>query len=545
MSNASYEETAALADISGPVTRIAQERCTVRQAVFELLRSLGMTTIFGNPGTTELPMFHHFPDDFRYVLGLQESVVVGMADGFAQASGNAALVNLHSAAGVGHAMGNIYTAFKNQTPLVITAGQQDRSILPYDPFLCSVQPTELPKPYVKWACEPARAEDVPAAIARAYYMAMQAPRGPVFVSIPMDDWSRTASRVTPREVSFGLRPDPQAIAGLAEALNHARNPVFIVGAGVDRDGAWEEMEELAQRYQGLVWASPLSARCSFPEDHPLFAGFLPPYREKIVECLDGHDVICVVGAPVFPYHAAGTGPHVPPGSRLYQLTDDPDHAAGCAEGTSIRCTIRHGVRDLLSHSTATIPAKRHGRLSPARASAGEAIDTPFLMQTLSQLRPGNSAVVEEAPSSRKAMQDYLRINEPASFFTCASGGLGHAMPASVGIALANPERRTIGLFGDGSSMYAIQSLWTAAQLKLPMTMVILNNHRYAALENYATHFDLPAPVGTSLPCIDFVALARAQGWTARRVSDPVMLQRELEMSLASSTPYLLEVMLVD
>src|ERR1700690_1483975 len=174
---------------------------TVREAVFALFRDFGLTTIFGNPGSTELPMFRDFPAQFRYVLGLQESVVVAMADGFAQAGGNAALVNLHSAIGVGHALGSIFTAYKNQTPLVITAGQQARSILPFEPFLYSEQAAQLPKPYVKWSCEPARAADVPAAIARAYYTAMQAPRGPTFVSIPVDDWERPCAPVTPRRVS--------------------------------------------------------------------------------------------------------------------------------------------------------------------------------------------------------------------------------------------------------------------------------------------------------------------------------------------------------
>src|SRR5262245_37047064 len=174
---------------------------TVREAVVCLLRELGMTTIFGNPGSTELPFFREFPDDFRYVLGLQESVVVGMADGYAQATRNAALVNLHSAAGVGHAMGNIFTACRNRTPLVITAGQQARSILPYEPFLFASEPARLPEPYVKWSIEPARGEDVPGAIATAYHIAMQPPCGPTFVSIPVDDWDRTAVPVATRIVS--------------------------------------------------------------------------------------------------------------------------------------------------------------------------------------------------------------------------------------------------------------------------------------------------------------------------------------------------------
>src|SRR5262245_45774295 len=181
------------------------EPCVVREAAFRLFRTFGLTTIFGNPGSTELPMFRDFPADFRYVLGLQESIAVGMADGFAQATRRAALVNLHSATGVGHALGNIFTAYRNQTPLVITAGQQARSILPFEPFLYAQQATEFPKPYVKWSCEPARAADVPAAIARAYYTAMQPPRGPTFVSIPVDDWDRACSWVEPRIVSRSTR----------------------------------------------------------------------------------------------------------------------------------------------------------------------------------------------------------------------------------------------------------------------------------------------------------------------------------------------------
>ena len=198
--------------ISNDLSTGSKATFTVRDATIDLLRRFGMTSVFGNPGSTELPMFRDFPEDFRYVLGLHEAVVVGMADGYAQATRNAALVNLHSAAGVGNAMGNIFTAHKNRTPLVITAGQQARSILPFDPFLSSTQATELPKPYVKWSIEPARAQDVPLAIARGYYVAMQEPRGPVLVSIPVDDWDQPAEPVVPRTVSTELRPEPRVLA---------------------------------------------------------------------------------------------------------------------------------------------------------------------------------------------------------------------------------------------------------------------------------------------------------------------------------------------
>ena len=222
------------------------------------------------------------------MLGLQEAVVVGMADGYAQATRNAAFVNLHSAAGVGHAMGNLFTAYRNRTPLVITAGQQARSILPYDPFLYSAQATELPKPYVKWSCEPARAEDVPLAIARAYYVAMQPPRGPVLVSIPADDWARRCEPVAARMVSTELRPEPRVLDAIGEALDRRRRvphsswarPSIAMAPGTTSCGS----PSGTTRRCG---SRPMSGRCSFPEDHALFAGFLPPMREKIVRSARG------------------------------------------------------------------------------------------------------------------------------------------------------------------------------------------------------------------------------------------------------------------
>src|SRR5215813_4970355 len=316
-----------------PVNRAAPEALTVRAVVLDLLRAFGITTIFGNPGSTELPLFRDFPKDFRYVLGLQEGVVVGMADGYAQATRNAAFVNLHSAAGVGHAMGNIFTAYRNRTPLVIAAGQQARSILPYDPFLFSLQATELPKPYVKWSCEPARAEDVPQAIARGYYLAMQPPRGPALVSVPADDWARSCESVQARVVSNEVRPDPRVLAGIGDALDAARAPALVVGSAVDRDGAWDDVR-LAERHSAAVWVAPMSGRCSFPEDHPLFAGFLPAMREKIVSLLAGRDLVFALGAPAFTYHVEGSGPHLPPGAHLVQLVDDPNVAAWTPVGTT-------------------------------------------------------------------------------------------------------------------------------------------------------------------------------------------------------------------
>src|ERR1700694_1008204 len=395
---------------------------TVRDAVLDLLRAFGMTSIFGNPGSTELPLFRGFPKDFRYVLGLQEAVVVGMADGYAQATHNAAFVNLHSAAGVGNAMGNIFTAYRNRTPLVITAGQQARSILPYEPFLFSAQATELPKPYVKWSCEPARAEDVPLAIARAYYTAMMPPRGPVLVSIPADDWEKPCEPVPARVVSIEIRPEPRVLHESGRPLDTALRPAFVVGAAVDRDGAWNDVVRLAERHNAAVWVAPMSGRCSFPEDHALFSGFLPPMREKIVSLLAGHDVIFALGAAAFTYHVEGAGPHLPAGARLLQLIDDPNIAAWTPQGTSAVGSIRLGALDLLARAPPRPRGRPRPRRQPARAQAPTPMSVAFVMQTLAEIRDRASIVVEEAPSARQAMQSYLPILRSETFYTMCSGG---------------------------------------------------------------------------------------------------------------------------
>jgi len=516
---------------------------TVREAVFALLRDFGLTTVFGNPGSTELPMFRDFPADFRYVLGLQESLVVAMADGFASARGSAAFVNLHSAIGVGHAMGSLFTAYRNQTPLVVTAGQQARSILPFEPFLYSEQATNLPRPYVKWSCEPARAEDVPAAVARAFFTAMQSPRGPTFVSVPVDDWERPSTITSPREVSRTLCGDPVLLSRAADMLATARRPVLVVGASVARDGAWQEVIALAERHQTAVWVSPLASRNSFPERHPLFAGFLPADRAQIVARLQGSDLVLVLGAPVFTYHVEGDGPHVPQGAALIQLTDDPAAAARAPVGFAIVTDLKLGIHALLAAPAPARPAPVLSARPPPVPP--ERLTDRYLLQQIAALRPEGSILVEEAPSSRAAMHDHLPILEPDSFYTCASGGLGYGLPAAVGVALARPGRKVIALLGDGSAMYSIQGLWSAAQLALPVTFVIVNNRSYRALNEFAPHFAVATPPGTRLPNLDFCALAHAQGVEGVRVTRCSEIDAALRTAFAAAGPMLVEVCVDD
>lgn len=513
---------------------------TVREVTLDLLRRLEMTRIFGNPGSTELPMFRDFPADFDYVLGLQESTVIGMADGYAQATRNAALVNLHSSAGVGHAMGNLFTSFKNQTPLVVTAGQQARSILPFEPFLHADRPTEFPRPFVKWACEPARAADVPRAIARAYHVAMTPPFGPTFVSVPVDDWDQEGEAVDVRAIATANPGDPAALAQLAAALEKAERPALVLGAGAARDGAWEAAIRFAEIHGAEVYAAPFACRNAFPEDHPRFAGFLRASRSDIVEQLARHDLALVVGGPLNLYHTEADGPHVPADLVLWLIDDNPAVLSWAPSGRAILANSRMALESLARRSS---PAPRvvSAVRDPVVPPPGDGMTDRLAMHRIAALRPAKSVVVEEAPSSRDALHDLLPILRADGFYTTASGGLGYGLPAAVGIAMARPGERVIALIGDGSAMYSIQALFTASRLGLPLSVLVIANRRYEALESFGRHFGLRKVEGTDLTGLDFCALAAGHGMAARRAETPEALDAALAWSFAANEPTLVEI----
>ncbi|WP_316191659.1 MULTISPECIES: benzoylformate decarboxylase [unclassified Bradyrhizobium] len=523
-------------------TKTTTKSVTVKQATFELLRAFGIKKVFGNPGSTELPFLSDWPEDIDYVLGLQEASVVGMADGYAQATRNAGFVNLHSAAGVGNALGNIYTAHRNQTPLVITAGQQARSILPLQAFLYAERPSEFPRPYVKYSVEPARPEDVPGAIARAYYTAMQPPCGPTFVSIPIDDWMHPAQPITARKVSRELGPDRAAMDELVSALAAAKNPALVVGPGIDRAGCVELMVEVAEKAKAAVWVSPFSARCSFPERHPQFQGFLHASPGQLSDALKPHDLVVVIGAPVFTFHVEGHAAIFDGATTLYQVTDDAEGAAVPPVGTSIIATMRPALSLLLELLPETRRAAPKGRVLPDAPKPSDPIPVDYLLHTLAQALPAGSAVVEEIPSHRPVMHKYMPMPGAESFYTMASGGLGYSLPAAVGMALGRNTGRTVCLIGDGSAMYSLQALWTATQRRLPLTVVVINNSGYGAMRSFSQVMQVRNVPGLELPGLDFVKLAEGMGCDAVRVSHAADLAGALTRALAHAGTSLVEVM---
>src|SRR5258708_5468157 len=333
-----YQDVKSVSDFSWETRKIGNDKSstvkqtpavglTVYDATYSLLRTLGLTTVFGNPGSTEQPFLKNFPTDFQYILGLQEASAVAMADGFAQATNKPVLVNLHTAAGTGNGLGNIMTAFLNKTPLIITAGQQTREMILCEPMLTNRDETTLPRPWVKWAYQPVRAQDVPGAIMRAYTVAMQPPRGPVYVSIPLDDWDQPAlGEAVVRTASSRFSPDPERLAHFAERIRKSKNPVLLYGPEVERAGGWDAGIKFAERLRAPVYMSPLSDKASFPQTHPQFRGMAPFAIGPLSKKLRGHDLIIVVGAQVFRNYPYVAGDYLPKRPEPLPLTLHPSSA---------------------------------------------------------------------------------------------------------------------------------------------------------------------------------------------------------------------------
>ena len=525
---------------------------TVREATFELLRAHGMTTVFGNPGSTELPMLAEFPDDFRYVLGLQELVVVGIADGYAQASGHVAHVNLHTAPGVGNAVGGIFNARANHAPLLITAGQQVRAQITIEASLTNSDATVAPQPYVKYSHEPPRPQDVPTALARAIAAASMPPRGPAFVSIPMDDWDQPAdddraAHAVGRRVIGRAAPDPEALARLASRLAAASSPALIAGPEIDAADAWDELVALAVAQRLPVWAPPATggSRLGFPEDHPQFAGVLPPAIGPLSSALAGNDLVVVIGSVAFAYYPYLPGPLLADGTELVLLTADPVDAARAPMGEAIVGDVGLALARLLELA-GQAPERRAPQPRPQPAMTpvgdGERITGTQAMAALAAAWRDDAIVVLEAPSATLALRNRLRISRPGSYYAGAGGGLGFGISAALGVQLAQPDRPVVCVLGEGSAQYGITALWTAVAYRLPVTFLVLRNDEYAILKWFATLEQVSGAPGLELPGLDVAAVAHGYRMDAQQVHGTEQLVAALRASIAAQDgPRLIQV----
>jgi benzoylformate decarboxylase len=518
---------------------------TVRELTYDVLRQLEMTTIFGNPGSTELPFLRDQPPDFRYVLGLHERSAAGMALGYAMARGKAAFVNLHSIASAGNGLSAIVDALYCHAPLVITTGQQDRRQVLAEPFLVS-RAVDVVNPYVKWACEPLRAEDVPAAIVRGYHLAMQPPMGPVFLSIPMDDWTHEARPTPVRQVSQAVMPDPRALDAAVQAINTCTSLALVVGAQIEEDRAWNDVIALAEHLNADVYQEPIPSRWTFPRSHPQFKGGLLPAQQPLADQLAKYDAVIVLGAPVFLYYAYVPGNPIKPGTKLFQITNSPHDASAALAGSSIVGNISAAARYLRDHSTPRrAPAASSGITRDVGVSEPKVehpISPAFLFSVLNKVLPADAIICEECPSSKGDLDRYIKLEQPGSFYSVRNGILGFGLPAAVGLQLAHANRRVVCPVGDGSIQYSVQTLWSAVEYKAPVIFIVIRNSDYSALKGFCDFTNVGRSVpGMDIPDIDMVKIAQGYGMKACEVDRAEDLEAALRSAFAANVPQLISV----
>ncbi len=543
-----------------------------KTAFLELLKQEGVRVMFGNPGTTELPLMDALAveTELRYVLALQEAPAMAMADGYAQASGGLAVVNLHVAPGLGNAMGMLYDARKAGAPVLVTAGQHEQTFNITEPILWADLP-EIARPFVKWSYEVRRLEDLPRAVHRAAKTALAPPTGPVFLSLPGDILNASCELElgAPGRVAAGIRADAPATEAAARLLAKAERPVIIAGDAVPQTGALTELVQLAEQLGAPVYDEGIASRAMFPSSHPLYRGSFARLAPVIRGILQEYDVLVSIGADLFTLSLPGAVEALPEGMAVIHLDTDPwELAKNFAESVSLLGDPKASLPDLsaaimrlMSRTEQERAARRQegaeaegrARLAKLRAAAEAAMDrapiAPLaLMHTVAGMLPHDAVVVDETVSSGAGLRQLLQSDDPQSFFGLRGGGIGWGLPAAIGVKLALPERPVVALIGDGSAMYAIQGLWTSAHEDIRVVFVIVNNSSYRilkqrtnAMKAFAAQTDRYVGMDLDKPRIDFVSVARGLGIAAHRAANLPEFRALLEQALKSDRSMLIDV----
>ncbi len=519
---------------------------TVREATFDFLRRRELTDIFSNPGSTEIPFLTGLPDDLNFVLGLHEGSVVSMASGYALARRRPSFALLHTTPGFGNAVNAIATARVNRTPIVIAIGQQDRRHLAFEPFLAG-RLEGLAGDYPVWASQPARAQDVPGALERAYHEA-ETHRGPAIVIVPMGDWLEAAGE--PHEIAAPqrvLRPgaaDEEAVAALAGLLDRSQRPALVAGARLDTPGRWAALAALAERLGAPVYQEAFSGQAGFPQDHAQWAGPLPFLRPELRETLEPYDLVLAVGGPVFRQSAYDPGPFVREGTVLAVVSDDADEVHRSPVDLALLA-----APDLVCLGLASRLDQRPRPDGPLfRRPEPPEPDAPLraahVLQALGERLPPDAVVVEECPSNRDELMLRMPARQPLGMVSPAMGGLGWGLPASVGLRLGLPDRPVVAVLGDGSTVFGIQGFWSAARYGIGPLVVVLKNGGYRIMDQLAARQGGP-PAWPSFGAVDIAAIAEAFGCEARRIADAEALGAALDEVVPGlrerTAPLLLEV----
>ncbi len=541
---------------------VAPNSISGRSAFLNLLKQEGVDRIFGNPGTTELPIMHALTDapEINFVLGLQESIVVAMADGYARASGRLGVCNVHVAPGLGNAIGALYTAHFSGTPLIVTAGQQEQGHGLTEPLLYAPL-VPIASPVVKWATEVTRLEDLPRIVHRAAKIAQTPPTGPVFISLPGDILNAFGAidLGAATRVEAAGRPSDEILKRLAAKLSAAKRPVIIAGHEIVASDAFAEAAKFAEVLAAPVFQQTVVDGAHFPSEHPAYRGMLSREQKRVRELLNPYDTLICLGADVLRMSVWSTLDPLPPGMAVVQigLRDwemGKNYAAELAVRADVKETLKALIPLLPARGAAALAALAEGNWSAQRLmrrknlepKAGRTpLDPEWLMMRLVDLLPEDAIVVDEGITTTLNLPAHLPYRDQYSYFGNSSGGIGWGIAAAVGAQIAQPKRRVVAVIGDGSAMYSIQALWTAANQKLPIIFVLANNGGYKILKQRLKLFhgnDRPIGMDFREPSIDATALARGFGVTAHRVETGEAFEARFKEALAGAAPVLLEVM---
>jgi benzoylformate decarboxylase len=550
--------------------KTAANRITGRSAFLALLKDEGITHLFGNPGTTELPIMHALKEhpDLTYVMAMQESLVVAIADGFSRASGRLVACNVHVAPGLGNAMGSLYNAKFTGTPMILTAGQQEQGhglmepVL-YDPLV------RIAEPLVKWAVEVTRLEDLPRIVRRAAKVAMTPPTGPVFISLPGDILNSDAALELGRSTRIDTRvkPSDESLDALVQRILKAERPIIIVGDEIVKSDALDEAAAFAEALGCPAWQQTAPYGAQFLSESPCFMGSLPRVQPQVREILAPFDLMIVLGSDPLRMSVYSEVDPLPDGLSIVQIgLVDWDLAKNypaeialkadvketlralipalkAAGGAAFDTRAKNGIAALASKNWTAKRAKLVDQISLKHDASP--IDPDWLALQVVEAMPANAILVDEGLTSSRYISALRPHRDRYGYHGLASGGIGWGLPASVGVSLANPDRPVVCYSGDGSAMYSIQALWTAAHHKLPLTVVIVNNGGYRIIKQRLLAFHKDDHfVGMDFvdPPVDFSGLAKALGLETIRIAKANDLAATLKSAFGRPGAKLIEVM---
>jgi benzoylformate decarboxylase len=540
--------------------------------LLEVLRSEGAQYVFGNPGTTELPLIDALVDApyISYVLALQEASAVAIADGYAQAAGRPGVLNLHTAGGLGHGFGNLLNASVSGTPLVVTAGQQDSRHTLTDPLLYG-DLVSIATPAVKWAREVTHPDQIPILVRRAFHDCQTAPSGPVFLSLPMD----VMEQMTDVEIGEVSTIDRSAVAGSLDRLTEYLAAIppgklaIIAGDEISASNAAVETVLLADALGAPVYGSSWPAHIPFPTAHPLWMGNLPTKASEIAQKLATYDAVFALGGKSLITILYTEGSAVPPGMQTFQLSADArDLGRTYSTRLALVGDIRASLRALLPLLTPKLAGRteayaalrkaaqreqeaRRGKLNAAAdVEFGRPVTTPLVAgREMARAIGPELAIVDEAAATLGAVRAFLRTECTRQYSFSRGGALGWGMPAAVGFSLGIDRAPVVSIVGDGAALYSPQALWTAAHEKLPVSFVVINNREYNILKKFlrsqphyaSAHANRYIAMDIVDPAIDFLALAASMGLPSRRIDRAADIAPALEAAIASGVPNLLEI----